>query len=109
MHLFLIALITLILLNFVIAIFSKKAGITARFSEDTLNQQILSIDNELGNGKISESEAEKQKLAISKKNQKLEIAAKRLKIVKFMFLGFILCACLLYVLLFFARSCKTDN
>ena len=101
MHLFLIALITLILLNFVIAIFRKKVGMTARFSEDTLNQQILSIDNELGNGKISESEAEKQRLAILKKNQKLEIAAKRLKIGKFMFFGFILCACLLYVLLFF--------
>ena len=101
MHLFLIALITLILLNFVIAIFSKKVDITARFFADVLNQQILSIDNELGNGKISELEAEKQRLAILKKNQKLEIAAKRLKIVKFMFLRFILCACLLYVLLFF--------
>ena len=101
MHLFLIALITLILLNFVIAIFSKKVGITARFFTDVLNQQILLIDNELVNGKISESEAEKQRLAILKKNQKLEIAAKRLKTVKFMLLGFILCACLLYVLLFF--------
>ena len=101
MHLFLIALITLILLNLVIAIFSKKVGITARFFADVLNQQILSIDNELGNGKISESEAEKQRLAILKKNQKLEIAAKRLKTVTFLLLGFILCACLLYVLLFF--------
>ena len=101
MHLFLIALITLILLNFVIAIFSKKAGITARFSEDTLNQQILSIENELGNGKVSESEAERQKLGMLKKNQKLEIAAKRLKTVKFLLLGYFLCACQLYVLLFF--------
>ena len=101
MHLFLIALIALSLLNLVIAIFSKKADITARFFADVLNQQILSIDNELGNGKISELEAEKQRLAILKKNQKLEIAAKRLKTAKFMLLGFILCACLLYVLLFF--------
>lgn len=102
MHIvFILSFTELILLNLFIVKFSKKAEITARFSEDTLNQQILSIDNELGNGKISESEAEKQKLAILKKNQKLEIAAKRLKIVKFMFLGFILYACLLYVLLFF--------
>lgn len=101
-HLFLIALIALSLLNLVIAIFSKlRADITTRFFADILNQQILSIDNELGNGKNSETEAEKQRLAILKKNQKLEIAAKRLKNVKFMLLGFILCACLLYVLLFF--------
>lgn len=101
MHIFLILLTVLILLDLLIAKFSKKAGITARFFADVLNQQILSIDNELGNGKISESEAEKQRVAILKKNQKLEIAAKRLKTVKFMLLGFILCACLLYVLLFF--------
>lgn len=55
MHIFLILLTVLILLDLLIAKFSKKAGITARFFADVLNQQILSIDNEFGNGKISES------------------------------------------------------
>lgn len=91
MHLFLIALITLILLNFVIAIFSKKAGITARFSEDTLNQQILSIDNEFKNGKLTKKEAENQKIEVLKEAQKLTKTAKILKILKFVVLTVSFC------------------
>ena len=100
MHLFLIALITLILLNFVIAIFSKKAGITARFSEDTLNQQILSIDNEFKNGKLTKKEAENQKIEVLKEAQKLTKTAKILKILKFVVLTVSFCAGLLTVPLF---------
>ena len=79
MHLFLIALITLILLNLLIAIFSKKVGITARFSEDTLNQQILFIDNGLKNGKLTRKEAENQKIEVLKEVQKVTKTAKILK------------------------------
>ena len=59
------------------------------------------IGANIGNIFANKAEAERQRLAILKKNQKLEIAAKSLKTVKFLLLGFILCACLLYVLLFF--------
>ena len=100
MHLFLIALITLILLNLLIAIFSKKVGITARFSEDTLNQQILSIDNEFKNGKLTKKEAENQKIEVLKEAQKLTKTAKILKILKFLVLTVSFCAGLLTVPLF---------
>ena len=63
MHIvFILSFTELILLNLFIVKFSKKAEITARFSEDTLNQQILSIDNEFKNGKLTKKEAENQKI-----------------------------------------------
>ncbi len=100
MHLFRIALITLILLNLFIVKFSKKAEITARFSEDTLNQQILSIDNEFKNGKLTKKEAENQKIEVLKEAQKLTKTAKILKILKFVVLTVSFCAGLLTVPLF---------
>lgn len=101
MHIvFILSFTELILLNLFIVKFSKKAEITARFSEDTLNQQILSIDNEFKNGKLTKKEAENQKIEVLKEAQKLTKTAKNLKIHKFLVLTVSFCAGLLTVPLF---------
>lgn len=101
MHIvFILSFTELILLNLFIVKFSKKAEITARFSEDTLNQQILSIDNEFKNGKLTKKEAENQKIEVLKEAQKLTKTAKNLKILKFLVLTVSFCAGLLTVPLF---------
>ena len=101
MHIvFILSFTELILLNLFIVKFSKKAEITARFSEDTLNQQILSIDNEFKNGKLTKKEAENQKIEVLKEAQKLTKTAKILKILKFLVLTVSFCAGLLTVPLF---------
>ena len=101
MHIvFILSFTELILLNLFIVKFSKKAEITARFSEDTLNQQILSIDNEFKNGKLTKKEAKNQKIEVLKEAQKLTKTAKILKILKFLVLTVSFCAGLLTVPLF---------
>ena len=60
MYTFLVLVSALFLLNLIIIRFSKKAEILAHFSQDTLNQLLISIDNELKSGKISEAEAERR-------------------------------------------------
>lgn len=98
MHIvFILSFTELILLNLFIVKFSKKAEITARFSEDTLNQQILSIDNEFKNGKLTKKESENQKIEVLKEAQKLTKTAKILKILKFLVLTVSFCAGLLTV------------
>ena len=107
MHIvFILSFTELILLNLFIVKFSKKAEITARFSEDTLNQQILSIDNEFKNGKLTKKEAENQKIEVLKEAQKLTKTAKNLKILKFLVLTVSFCAGLLTVPLFFFFNAK---
>ena len=107
MHIvFILSFTELILLNLFIVKFSKKAEITARFSEDTLNQQILSIDNEFKNGKLTKKEAENQKIEVLKEAQKLTKTAKILKILKFLVLTVSFCAGLLTVPLFFFFNAK---
>lgn len=101
MHIvFILSFTALILLNLLIVKFSKKSEITARFSEDTLNQQILFIDNGLKNGKLTRKEAENQKIEVLKEVQKLTKTAKILKILKFVVLTVSFCTGLLTVLLF---------
>ena len=101
MHIvFILSFTELILLNLFIVKFSKKAEITARFSEDTLNQQILSIDNEFKNGKLTKKEAENQKIEVLKEAQRLATTGKILKSLEFLGLTVSLCAGLLTVPLF---------
>jgi type III secretory pathway component EscV len=96
MYTFLILIFALLLLNLIIIRFCKKAEISAHFSQDTLNQLLISIDNELKIGKISEAEAENKKQEILNKNLRLIKTAKALRIAKLLFLIISLVVTLLF-------------
>jgi type III secretory pathway component EscV len=101
MYTFLILIFALLLLNLIIIRFCKKAEISAHFSQDTLNQLLISIDNELKIGKISEAEAENKKQEILNKNLRLIKTAKVLRNARLTILVVSLCVILLFGLLFF--------